>query len=464
LKLRRGVVCRLYSAAHTRPRIVSADVIPHNVDVLDAAERAPYRPRLSRETRRLLLTALIAVLTLWALARVRFPDRPPDPNPVPPILDQLTRPPTFADLAARVAELREQLADSLVPIVLVHDRADDARGPLDRVPALRIRDDLAVTVIAPAASRSGAAPLGVVAEDRGSGLTLVQTDVGTRPALPIFWSPRDLDRPRFLIASSLSPARISLHPAFIGSLAPIEIPQWAGAVWALPMDAVLTPGALLFTEQGELVGAVASYEAGLAVVPARLLMASAERLLEAPQTTPVDPGIDVDTLTSRLAVAAGAETGVVVTWVDPAGLAAGMLRAGDVIQSIDDVEIGSAEQWRVRIARAGAGDTLMLRVMRRGAQRTVQLQLPAPAERSAASLGLTMRPAAAAGAEVMRVTRGSAADQAGVLAGDLITAIGGIAAPTPGQVRSAFASIERGDLLIVAVRRGRVHQVVAIQR
>lgn len=438
--------------------------MPHHIDVLDAAERAPYRPRLSRETRRLLLTALVALLALWALARLRFPDRAPAPNPVPPILDQLTGPPTFADLAAHVAELQEQLSDSLVPIVLVRDRADDPRVPVDRVPALRIRDDLAVTIIAPAASRSGAAPLGVVADDRGSGLTLVQTDMSTRPALPIFWSPRDLDRPRFLIASSLSPARISLHPAFIGSLAPIEIPQWAGVVWTLPTDAAVTPGALLFTEDGELVGAVASYDAGLAVVPARLLLASAERLLEAPQKEPVDPGIDVDTLTSRLAVAAGAETGVVITWIDPAGPAAGTLGAGDVIQSIDGVAITSAEQWRVRIARAGAGDTLTLGVTRRGAQHDLQLQLPARAGQDPTSLGLTMRPVAQVGAEVMRVARGSAADQAGIAAGDLITAIGGRAAPTPGQVRSAFASIDRGDLLIVAIRRGRAHQVMAIER
>ena len=99
------------------------DVIPHNTDVIEGAESAPYRPRLSRETRRLLLTAVVAMLTLWVLARVRFPERPAAPNPVPPIFDQLTGPPSFAELAARVGELRSQLADSLVPLVFVRDGA-----------------------------------------------------------------------------------------------------------------------------------------------------------------------------------------------------------------------------------------------------------------------------------------------------------------------------------------------------
>jgi PDZ domain-containing protein len=440
-------------------------VISHNTDVIDAAESAAYRPRLSRETRRLLLTALVAVLALWALARVRFPDRPPAPNPVPPILDQLTIPPTFADLAARVAELRARLTDSLVSVVLVRDRTDgEASTPPDRVAALRIRDDLAVTIVVPAERHAGAAPLGVIAEDRGSGLTLVQTSMKTRPTLPIFWSPRDLEQPRYALASATSPRDISLRPVFIASLSPIEIPQWSDPVWALPMDAAVTPGALLFTEQGELVGVVAPYDAGLAVVPARILLAAAERLLEAPQKAAADLGIDIEPLTARLAIAAGAETGVVVAWVNPSGIAAPMLRAGDVIQSIDDMEIGNTEQFRVRAARASVGDTLTLRVTRHGAQRTVQLTIPPPPDQSTSTLGLTMRRVGRVGTEVMRVDPRSAADAAGILAGDLVTAIGSITAPTPAQVRSAFASMKQGDLLIVAVRRGGAHRVVAIQR
>ena len=442
-------------AAH----IVCLTVVSHNTDFVDSAESGSYRPRLSRETRRLLLTALVAMLMLWVLARVRFPERPAAPNPVPPILDQLTGPPTFAELAARVGELRGQLADSLVSLVFDDGQAGYG-GSVRRAVALRIRDDLAITV----ARGAGTSPHGVVAEDRGSGLRLVETAVKTRPQLPIFWSPRDLQQPRYLLAASASPEGISLQPTFVGSLAPIETPQWAGPVWALPMDAVAAPGALLFTEQGELVGIVAQSDAGPAIVPARLLLASAERLLEAPPKAAAEIGVDVDTLTPRLASAAGAQTGVVVAWVDPAGIAASLLRIGDVIEAIDDVAITNTEQWRVRAARVGVGETLTLRVTRRGTQQIVQLPVRAPSRENAAFLGLGMTRVAREGTEVTRVVRGSAAEQAGIAAGDLITAIGDIMAPTPAQIASAFEALDSGDLLVVAVSRDGAHRVMALQR
>ena len=445
--------------------IVSLTVVPQNTEIIQSAESASYRPRLPRETRRLLLTALVAVLTLWVLARVRFPERPAVPNPVPPILDQLTGPPSFAELAARVGELRARLSDSLVTLVVGRDGTLAGNGgPVQRAVGLRIRDDLAVTVLAPAGRRTGAAPPGVVAEDRGSGLTLVETAMKTRPQLPIFWSPRDLQQPRYLLASSPSPEDISLQPTFIGSLAPIETPQWAGSVWALPMDAAASPGALLFTEQGELVGVVVQSDAGLAIVPARVLLASAERLLETPPKAPAELGVDVETLTPRLAAATGAKAGVVVAWVDPAGIAAPLLRIGDVIEAIDDVAITNAEQWRVRVTRAGAGDTLNLRVMRRGAARVVQLLVRAPSAENAAFLGLRMRRVARTGTEVTRVVPGSASEAAGIATGDLITAIGNINAPTPAQIASAFEALDNGKLLIVAVNRNGAHRVMALQR
>ena len=442
-------------------------MLPDNTTVLEATEPASHRPRVSRETRRLLMTALLAVLTLWTLARLRFPDRPPIANPVPPILGQLTEPPSFADLASRVAEIRGSLSDSLVALTFARDEADGAAPAAPPVPGLRIRDDLAVTVVAPAIRDAQAPRPAVVAADRASGLTLVATSMTTRPTLPIFWIPRELDRPRYVFASAMSPGGVTLRPVYIGSLTPLQIPQWTDDVWALPADAALTTGTVLFTEQDELVGIVAAYEGGRAVVPSRALLAAAERLLEAPQKMPADAGIDVDTLTPRLAKATGADTGVVVTWVNPDGSAAALLRAGDVITAVDGVAMATPEQWRVRAARASGGDTLALVVTRGGAQQAVQLAVSpaaAPPGTSASRLGLTMRTDARVGAEVTRVERGSAGDAAGIAAGDLVTAIGSIDAPTPAQVRSAFASLAPGDSVIVAVRRGGAHRVMAIQR
>lgn len=335
---------------------------------------------------------------------------------------------------------------------------------MQRSVGLRIRDDLAVTVLAPATQRAGAAPPGVVAEDRASGLMLVETAMKTRPQLPIFWSPRDLQQPRYLLASSAAPEDISLQPTFIGSLAPIETPQWAGSVWALPMDAAVSPGALLFTEQGELVGVVVQSDAGPAIVPARVLLAAAERLLDSPPKAAAELGVDVETLTARLAAATGAQAGVVVAWVDPAGIAAPLLRVGDVIETVNDVAITNAEQWRVRATRVGDGDTLNLRVVRGGAPRVVQLLVRAPSAENAAFLGLGMRRVVRVGTEVTRVVHGSASEAAGIVTGDLITAIGNISAPTPAQIASAFEGTDSGKLVIVAVQRNGAHRVMALQR
>jgi hypothetical protein len=59
----------------------------------------------------LLLTAgVLAVAALWLLARIRFPERPVTPNPVPSVLSQLARGPTYDDLAGEIAQLANEAA------------------------------------------------------------------------------------------------------------------------------------------------------------------------------------------------------------------------------------------------------------------------------------------------------------------------------------------------------------------
>jgi S1-C subfamily serine protease len=124
----------------------------------------------------------------------------------------------------------------------------------------------------------------------------------------------------------------------------------------------------------------------------------------------------------------------------------------------------SVEQWRVRAARVGVGDTLRLQVTRRGVQRPVTLEVPAAAGDNSTALGLAMMTVARVGTEVVRVAPGSAAEGAGIVTGDVITAIGTLNAPSPAQVGAAFDRMDEGDVTIVALRRGGVHRVVALQR
>jgi S1-C subfamily serine protease len=64
----------------------------------------------------------------------------------------------------------------------------------------------------------------------------------------------------------------------------------------------------------------------------------------------------------------------------------------------------------------------------------------------------------------MRVDRMSAAERAGLHAGDLITLIGDRRALTPGQVTQAFAALPAGRPLLVAITRGNAHRMLALER
>ncbi len=108
----------------------------------------PYRPRVSRETRLLLTTALVAIAALWVLARIRFPDSPATPNPVAPLLSQLATTPTLDGLASEVTQLQARIEPSLVAL----DRsaavaAADGGAQTPPLRALRIRDDLAIALL-----------------------------------------------------------------------------------------------------------------------------------------------------------------------------------------------------------------------------------------------------------------------------------------------------------------------------
>ena len=95
----------------------------------------------------MLTAALGAVLALWALARVRFPDLPASSNPVAPLLSQLSTVPTLDSLASEVSQLQTRLDASLLaldPNTLETGAGGDASPR--RLAALRVRDDLAIAV------------------------------------------------------------------------------------------------------------------------------------------------------------------------------------------------------------------------------------------------------------------------------------------------------------------------------
>jgi len=119
----------------------------------------------------------------------------------------------------------------------------------------------------------------------------------------------------------------------------------------------------------------------------------------------------------------------------------------------------------VRVARLSVGDTLSLRVRRRGEIREVALVANAPvAQPVSRSLGLALRARTKIGAEVVRIERGSAADRAGLALGDVITLVADVSAPTPAQVMRSYTSMGEGERVMVAVTRGETHFVTTLGR
>jgi S1-C subfamily serine protease len=424
---------------------------------------SPYRPRVSRETRLLLTAGVTAVAALWLLGRVRFPERPVSPNPVPSVLSQLASGPKYADLAGEIAQLHARLQPSLFALAV--PSAVDSPQSSTRTAAIRLRDNLAVTVVPPGSSQARWNDAPIVARDAASGLAVVRAPnpLTASPLVP--WTPRQPQQPRYLVASDVSSEGVSLRPAFVGSLDPIDSPLWSDPLWAVPGRTDLVAGSFLFTNSAELAGLVITYPGGLAIVPGATVLAEAERLLATPPAAPGALGIEVQDLTPTLASVTAASVGVVVAWVDPDSASREQLRAGDVIEAVDGRALTTRQHWDVRVARLSVGETLSLRVRRRGELRDVALVANAPAAQPASrSLGLTLRARTKIGAEVVRIEQGSMADRAGLAVGDVITLVADASAPTPAQVMRSYGSLGQGEQVIVAVTRGQTHFVTTLER
>jgi S1-C subfamily serine protease len=424
-----------------------------------------FRPRLSRETRRLLTAALAAVAALWVLARVRFPESPVRPNPVAPLLSQLATPPGLDSLVSEISQLQNRLDGSLVALEPGTLETLAARGTNVRpVIALRLRDDLAIALLDQPASASQSER--IVAVDPASGEVVVRVP-GVSPVPTLTpWRPRRLDRPQFLMVTATAPGRIGLEPVFVTGLDSVTNALYSDPLWAVPTSIDADAGAFVFTTGGEFVGAVGTYRDRRVILPGTALMAAAERLVKDRITPAGDLRLHVQTLTPDVALATGAVSGVVVTWSDRTGPANGVLAVGDVIESVNGQAVTNAEEWQVRTARARAGEILTLRIRRHGESTETALLAPyhtPPVVRTAA-LGLRMRLTPAQGSEILSVEPGSAADRCGLAVGDVITLIGDIASPTPDQVRKLFTRAGQDRPIVVGVRRGTTHLVTALTR
>jgi serine protease Do len=240
---------------------------------------------------------------------------------------------------------------------------------------------------------------------------------------------------------------------------------WSGAVWQLPSGTNVEPGTFLFSTDGALAGLVSRVGETLALVPGGTVMSAAERLRQENYRDYGELGITVQPLTPGVASSTRAQSGVVVTSVDPQGPAAGRLDVADVIVGVGDEPLSGYEHWHAIAARALAGQAITLRVQRDGDIHAVAVTAaPMPAPSGSQPLGLSLRRIPRVGVEVLDVAPRSAAAAAGIRPADVITLFGDRKAPTQTEVRESFAAAPADRPLLVALTRGSAHHVLTIDK
>jgi len=417
------------------------------------------RPRVSRETRQLLAIVAVSVAVLWTLARIRYPHDAPTPNPVPPVLAQLVPPSPFDTVATSIADVMPQVEPLLMPLTF----RDPATGASQLRAGLGFREGLALTIAPERAALQPSEAADLMAVDRASRLAIVRVPAAGRMPVRTGTRPRPAGG-RYLLAADVSSGELFLRPVFAGPFAALHRPAWRADLWSLSDGTALADGTLLFALDGSLVGMVLNDHEWRGVVPAEPLLAAAASLAEVGTPAHGELGIEVQALDPALQSAIGTAAAVAVTWVDPDGPAAGQLAAADVLQQIDGQPVTSLDDWRVRIERIGAGESVSVRLQRNGqaveAILTARERIVEPAP---PPLGLRVRTRPRLGAEVIAVEEPSAAARAGLRPGDVITRFGEKTAPTAEDIRRVFAA-EGSTPVLAAVGRGDQHLLIAIER
>ena len=252
-----------------------------------------HEERSGRETRLLILVVAVSLAVLLLLARFRFP-----------AADLTTVTPSAAPLAGLAARASfEEMTDIIrgalnrvSPVVVVVPMSPipeppperprtgrrgapppaepptvDPSGPRQFVPALRLKNDLALVHL-PAGYRfvpvgDGGEPPQVIGGDQSRQVALIRVPTGTSvEALP--GGLRTSDELTFALVVSATPQGTTASPVFIGRADSIPDPNWPVRLTALGGPADFPVGALVFSLQGSFLGLVTRHDAGVAMVPA----------------------------------------------------------------------------------------------------------------------------------------------------------------------------------------------------
>jgi hypothetical protein len=428
--------------------------------------------RWSRESRLLLLTVAVCAAVLLLLARLRFPDAPPVEVSAPP-LERLAARASYDALAADVQRAERTIVGSVVMLrVAPRMRASpynvwDALAGSDAAP--RVRHVLAIrtsadTAIAPidATSRvegiiseNGTLAASVFAIDLVRGWALIRVPAAAGPA-PKIRAISSLPTPIYVVVAEGTQAGATLRPVFLGQGARFDSVKWSRPL--LPLGGIaISPGALLFTLDGELIGATVMDGGAPAIVGARDLFDTAASLATSGHREVADMGVAVQRLTAELALATGVGRGVIVAEVDSGGPATSVLEPGDVLTMVGDRPISNPEGFLLDVAQRRADDTVNVAFVRAGIATTATLTLrAADANIDGEAVSFVREPGVGT-----RLDSGGRERVPGLQPGDIITRAAATVAPTPAQLRALLARPAASGFLTLVVRRGGRQQVIA---
>lgn len=438
---------------------------------------------MSRDTRLLLVTIAVSAIVLVVLSRFRFPEQAGRDAAAPPVaaapLERIAARATYDELGGVMARVDRAVAPFIdvvragVPDVPPARTAGDLIDPqvpaATFVPAVRFAAGLAVAAWKPGAQPQGLVgaerrlPL-LIAIDEFRGIAVLRVGTTQGAAVP---TTAALEGPAYVVIVEGTPAGASSRPVFAGSSGRISDPRWAVPLVALGSAMQAPAGGLVFSIDGALLGLTVQSGGVLAMVPATELFTEAEHLSNTGSRLLRDPGIAVQALTPQIAAATGTSSGVVVVGVTPGGPAGGLLQVGDVVTRVDADAVADPNMLLLRLARTGLDQSVALTIRRGGEERAVTITpgraRPAAAPSEPQALGLTMR-GTASGVMVAAVEHGSAADEAGLVAGDVVTSVGGQDAPTPAALTRAFRQLRAGQAMLLGVARDGAPTVVAVTR
>jgi len=425
-------------------------------------------PGQRREARLLLVTIGVSVGMLLLLARFRFPEeatrRSVEPAAAP--LERLAARATFDELASSMADLERRLA-SRVDVL----RIEPERTPGGFVPAPRLTPDRVVVLLRAGeqvvAGTSAETPL-VIGRDAVRELAVVAAPA--RPDDVVTLRPGQLrPGPRYVAVVEATGQGPAVRPVYVGRTDLIQDPRLNTPLLSVvALQQTVPRGAAIFALDGRFIGLASDSGGGVTIVPSEALRTLAEQAQTAPGR-PADIGVQVQPLSAALARASGADRGVMVSHVQARGPAAADLLSGDVIREIDGTGVTTVAGFQQLMATRQPGQAVALDVVRQGkplqvSVRTVEAAALETALAADTDPGLLLRMIDGAGIEVVALEPRMPGARAELQRGDLIVAIDGRAAVATDALFRAYRERPRGGAVLLTIRRGTQHRVVALEK